>query len=79
MTIDQANQGRKLLEEITNLLRYKNQLSTKSGNVAHFAFVQHYGKLDDSEKVDIDAKYNYLFIPILDAIIRNLENELSRL
>ena len=79
MTIDQAKKGVNLLQEITNLLRYKNQLSTKMGHVAHFAFVQHYGKLDDCEKVDIDAKYNHLFIPILDAIIRNLENELNRL
>ena len=79
MTIDQAKQGAKLLQEITELLRYKNQLSTKMGHAAHFAFVQHHGELDDYERVDIDPKYNYLFIPILDGIIRNLENELNRL
>jgi hypothetical protein len=79
MTIEQAKQATKLLEEINRLLRYKNLLSTKMGHVAHFAFVQHYGNLDDCEKIDIDAKYNYLFTPILDSIIINLERELKLL
>ena len=77
MTKESAKKASVLLEEIDELSKYKKFLSDREcGNVAHFAFVQHYGVNDSYSKIDIDKKHNHLFIPILDTLIAILEAEL---
>lgn len=80
MTIEQAEKARELMDEIKEINHYKKILSDKElGELAHVAFVQHYGDLKSYDRVDLSQKYNVLFIPIFDSIISRLSTELAEL
>ncbi len=80
MKLESAKKATELLEEIKELSKYKDLLNHKDhSKVAHVAFVQHYGTLKDYEQVDFDHKYNKLFFPVIEGIIKKLEDELESL
>lgn len=76
MTIEQAKKGQKILEQISNIQRYKDILLDKEcGRFAHFELCQHYG--NDPDKVVFDKKYTPRFISVVEEIIKELESELA--
>ena len=80
MNIKEAEKASVILEEIKELSKYKKLIDDKDhGKVAHVAFVQHYGTLKHYEQVNFDIKYNKLFIPVIEGIIKNLEDELKKI
>jgi len=80
MKVETVIKASELHEEILSLLKYKELLTHKShSKVAHFAFVQHYGSTASHEIVQINQKYNDIFIPVLDKVIAELEAELQSL
>ena len=80
MDIEQAEKASVILEEIKDLSKYKKLLANKDhGKVAHVAFVQHYGTLKHYEQVNFDIKYNKLFIPVIEGIIKNLEDQIKKI
>jgi len=80
MKLESAKKATELLAEIEKLSEYKKLLNNNEhGRVAHIAFVQHYGNVDDYGKIDFDHKYNKLFLPVIEGIIKKLEEELELL
>lgn len=80
MSIENAKKAQELLEEIEKLSGYKKLLADKDhGRIAHFQFVQHYGRLGDYDYVVIDHKYNSRFLPELEKIISEMESEIKAL
>jgi len=75
-----AVKAKELLEEIDELGMHKEILKDADNRLAHFEFIQHYGKgLTGYEKVVIDKRHNKRFLSLLRTIITELETELDKL
>lgn len=67
-----------LLEEIESLESIVERASNR-GNKIHFELVNHYGKLCDSERRDIDIRHNNRIIKVLKEIVLELGDEILKL
>lgn len=78
MTKESAKRASEILKETDSLLEYKKLLEDRDyKQVAHFVMVQHYG--DNPRSVVFSPKYNQNFLPVVKAIIEELEIELKEL
>ena len=78
MTKEQVKKASEILEEIEDYSRFKDKLKDReNGRIAHFEMHQHYG--DDVRPIEFHHKYNDRFIPVVEQIIKELNEELEKI
>lgn len=76
MNQERLKHGISILEELTNLEKYK---SFKNSGTTHFELRKHYSKCEDYETILIPRKYNDLFFSVIEKILSDLEKEIEKL
>jgi len=78
MKIEKLEKASALLDEMKDLKKYKDLFKDRNnGNVAHFEVVQHYGKLETYDRVDIPKRFNTAFTHLLENCIKEIEDEIK--
>ena len=77
MDLKNAKRASELLKEIENISEYERIIKAQYSHTAHFELCQHFG--NDPDKVVLDRRHTKRFLVVVEEIIKELNDELSKL